>query len=312
MKKLICTVLACTMLATTAFADTLTLTLDKAIETAKENNQQLSVNDYKKAAAEISLKSAYIRQKDANNAPVMFGDTATPLAKKGYYVTAAQTNIKLLDLEREKINNNISYDVTEKYFNYILADKLVSIAESAEKLAKENLEIGSYKGFDMSLSYDSFAQEFHLELQREMSYTVTLGTSESGNILRIDNALDSIEKRIENSKEQLETLNEQLSTAKAELGKPFPQEAELTEKLARLAELNTLLNIDENAIENAAVAAEKKPDIPISADEVKPMRNVFPERKTSILDRIKEMQSAQAGNIPKEKTPTKDKTSEIS
>lgn len=178
--------------------------------------------------------------------------------------------------------------------------------------SKENLEIGSYKGFDMSLSYDSFAQEFHLELQREMSYTVTLGTSESGNILRIDNALDSIEKRIENSKEQLETLNEQLSTAKAELGKPFPQEAELTEKLARLAELNTLLNIDENAIENAAVAAEKKPDIPISADEVKPMRNVFPERKTSILDRIKEMQSAQAGNIPKEKTPTKDKTSEIS
>lgn len=141
MKKLICTVLACTMLATTAFADTLTLSLDKAIETAKENNQQLSVNDYKKAAAEISLKSAYISQKDAKNAPVMFGDTATPLAKKGYYVTAAQTNIKLLDLEREKINNNISYDVTEKYFNYILADKLVSIAESAEKLAKENLEI---------------------------------------------------------------------------------------------------------------------------------------------------------------------------
>ena len=178
--------------------------------------------------------------------------------------------------------------------------------------SKESLEIGSYKGFDMSLSYDSFAQEFHLELQREMSYTVTLGTSENGNILRIDNALDSIEKRLENSQEQLETLNEQLSTAKAELGKPFPQEAELTEKLARLAELNTLLNIDENAIENAAVAAEKKPNIPISADEVKPMRNVSPEKKPSILGRIKEMQSAQAGNIPKEKTPTKDKTSEIS
>lgn len=143
--------------------------------------------------------------------------------------------------------------------------------------SKESLEIGSYKGFDMSLSYDSFAQEFHLELQREMSYTVTLGTSESGNILRIDNTLDSIEKRLENSQEQLETLNEQLSTAKAELGKPFPQEAELTEKLARLAELNTLLNIDDNAIENASMAAEKKPDILISADEIKPMRNVSPD-----------------------------------
>ena len=217
--------------------------------------------------------------------------------------------------------NKAQPDVTEGISPMTILNKTFTDKEEAGKAlllackqikSKENLEIGSYKGFDMSLSYDSFAQEFHLELQREMSYTVTLGTSESGNILRIDNALDSIEKRIENSKEQLETLNEQLSTAKAELGKPFPQEAELTEKLARLAELNTLLNIDENAIENAAVAAEKKPDIPISADEVKPMRNVFPERKTSILDRIKEMQSAQAGNIPKEKTPTKDKTSEIS
>lgn len=176
--------------------------------------------------------------------------------------------------------------------------------------SKESLEIGSYKGFDMSLSYDSFAQEFHLELQREMSYTVTLGTSESGNILRIDNALDSIEKRLENSQEQLETLNEQLSTAKAELGKPFPQETELTEKLARLAELNTLLNIDDNAIKNASMAAEKKPE-KISADEVKPMKNVSPEKKPSILGKIREMQSNQSVNIPKEKTPTKDKTSEI-
>ena len=60
------------------------------------------------------------------------------------------------------------------------------------------------------------------------------------------------------------------------------------------------------------MAAEKKPDIPISADEVKPMRNVSPEKKPSILGRIREMQSNQAGNSPKEKTPTKDKTSEIS
>ena len=163
----------------------------------------------------------------------------------------------------------------------------------------------------MSLSYGSFAQEFHIELQREMSYTVTLGTSESGNILRIDNALDSIEKRLENSQEQLETLNEQLSTAKAELGKPFPQEAELTEKLARLAELNTLLNIDDNAIECASIAAEMKPDIPISVNEAKTKRNELADKKPSILGRIREMQSNQADNIPKEKTPTRDKASEI-
>ncbi len=241
--------------------------------------------------------------------------------RKHFPERIAKTEQRIAGLEADLAHFKAQPVVTEGISPMTILNKTFTDKEEAGKAlllackqikSKENLEIGSYKGFDMSLSYDSFAQEFHLELQREMSYTITLGTSESGNILRIDNALDSIEKRIEYSKEQLETLNEQLSTAKAELGKPFPQEAELTEKLARLAELNTLLNIDENAIENAAVAAEKKPDIPISADEVKPMRNVSPEKKPSILGRIKEMQSAQAGNIPKEKAPTKDKTSEIS
>ena len=219
--------------------------------------------------------------------------------RKHFPERIAKTQQRIAGLEADLAHFKAQPVVTEGISPMTVLNKTFTDKEEADKAlllackqikSKENLEIGSYKGFDMSISYDSFAQEFHLELQREMSYTVTLGTSESGNILRIDNALDSIEKRIENSKEQLETLNEQLSTAKAELGKPFPQEAELTEKLARLAELNTLLNIDDNAIENAAVAAEKKP---------------------SILGRIREMQSAQAGNAPKEKTPTKDKTSEI-
>lgn len=84
---------------------------------------------------------------------------------------------------------------------------------------KSTVDIGNYKGFDMSLSYDSFANEFHLDLQRDMTYTVTLGTSEIGNITRIDNALDSISKLLENSEAQLETLNAQLESAKSELGK---------------------------------------------------------------------------------------------
>ena len=146
--------------------------------------------------------------------------------------------------------------------------------------AKESLVIGSYKGFDMSLSYDSFSKEFHLDLQRELSYSVTLGTSELGNITRIENALDSIEKRVENSKEQLETVEAQLETAKSELGRPFPQEDELNEKLARLAELNTLLNIDDNAIENASMAAEKKAD-PVVADK-KPDKVIVADKKPSI------------------------------
>lgn len=150
--------------------------------------------------------------------------------------------------------------------------------------AKESIDIGSYKGFDMSLSFDSFAQEFHLDLQREMTYTVTLGSSDTGNILRIDNALDSIEKRLENSREQLNTLKEQLETAKSELGKPFPQEEELRSKLERLAELNAILDIDGNGVENADIAAERNKG---------KMDGKVGDRKPSILERIKSIKEGQ-------------------
>lgn len=167
--------------------------------------------------------------------------------------------------------------------------------------AKDRVDIGSYKGFDMSLSYDSFSQEFHLDLQRELTYTVTLGTSEIGNISRIDNTLDSIGKRLENAVEQLDTLKEQLETAKSELGKPFPQEEELQSKLSRLAELNSLLNIDENA----DLAAEKKKD-KIDIDDTK----TCDMSKKSVLNRIKDIREIQkSANAP---APSKNKSNEIS
>ena len=163
---------------------------------------------------------------------------------------------------------------------------------------KTTIDIGSYKGFDMSLSYDSFANEFHLDLQREMTYNVSLGTSEQGNIVRIDNALDSIEKQLENSENQLETLQFQLDSAISELGKPFPHEDELNEKTARLAELNAALDIDGNGVENAELAvADKKADI--SAD-----------RKPSIHDRLNAIKERQEGE-KKQKTPIPTKENEI-
>ena len=189
------------------------------------------------------------------------------------------------------------------------AGKAVLLACKSVK-AKESIDIGSYKGFDMSLSYDSFNQEFHLDLQRNLTYTVTLGTSETGNIVRIDNTLDSIEKRLENAKEQLDTLNDQLETAKSELGKPFPQEEELQSKLSRLSELNSLLNIDGNAAENADIAPEKKKDVDISSKN-KDDGPADSDRKPSILDKIKNIKAEQnSKDAPK--VPTKSKDEEIS
>jgi len=109
------------------------------------------------------------------------------------------------------------------------------------------LEIGSYRGFSMSLSVENFGREFVLTLKGQMTHRVTLGTDARGNLTRIDNALASMPERIQNVHSQLENLRSQMEAAKAEIGKPFPQEAELQEKSARLAELNALLDIDGKA-----------------------------------------------------------------
>ncbi|QNK40241.1 DEAD/DEAH box helicase family protein [Caproicibacter fermentans] len=111
----------------------------------------------------------------------------------------------------------------------------------------EPMEIGSYRGFTMSLSVEGFGQDFILTLKGQMSHRVTLGKDARGNLIRIDNALANMPKRLQNVHAQLDNLHSQIDAAKAEIGKPFPQEAELAQKSARLAELNALLDIDSRA-----------------------------------------------------------------
>lgn len=149
-----------------------------------------------------------------------------------------------------------------------------ALIEACKQLkSKETLDIGTYKGFDLSLSYDSFDKTFHLEMKCEMTYSTTLGTDPHGNITRVNNALDNIPKMLENSQSQLEALKSQLDTARTEFGKPFPREEELQTKLSRLTELNIQLNIEgkqeieaptaePKAIDKSDVAAEKSIDKP--------------------------------------------------
>jgi N12 class adenine-specific DNA methylase len=108
----------------------------------------------------------------------------------------------------------------------------------------EPMEIGSYRGFTVSLSVEGFGQDFILTLKGQMTHRVTLGKDARGNLIRIDNALSDMPKRLQNVHAQLDNLHSQMDAAKAEIGKPFPQEAELAQKSARLAELNALLDID--------------------------------------------------------------------
>ena len=109
----------------------------------------------------------------------------------------------------------------------------------------EPVPIGSYRGFAMSLTVEDFGRDFVLTLKGKMNHRVTLGKDARGNLTRIENALNAIPERMQAVQDKLSNLREQVETAKAELGKPFPQEEELRTKSSRLAELNAELNIDD-------------------------------------------------------------------
>jgi len=138
----------------------------------------------------------------------------------------------------------------------------------------EPVKIGTYRGFDMLLSFESFNKEFKIDMKGSMTHSATLGNDGGGNISRINNAFDKIPQRLASVEAQLETLHSQQETAKSELGKPFEREHELTEKSARLAELDSLLNMDERpdavviggeSEEIADIAAKTTRADPISA-----------------------------------------------
>ena len=109
----------------------------------------------------------------------------------------------------------------------------------------EPVPIGTYRGFQMSLTLEDFGKDYVLTLKGQMTHRVTLGKDARGNLTRIDNVLNAMPDRLQNVRNTLDALTAQMEAAKAELGKPFPQEEELRVKSARLAELNAELNIDE-------------------------------------------------------------------
>ena len=142
-------------------------------------------------------------------------------------------------------------------------EAILAICKANQSL--EPVPLGSYRGFKMELTFDSFQKEYQVLLKGEMTHRVPIGTSAAGNIQRLDNALAGIPARLEKAEQQLDNLRSQQEAAQAELGKTFPQEAELAEKSARLAELDALLNMDdrgnddpdrENTTEKPSVLAE--------------------------------------------------------
>jgi len=151
----------------------------------------------------------------------------------------------------------------------------------------EEKVIGSYRGFELSLRFDAFRTEYQALLKGRRKYTVPLGTDPLGNIIRLDNSLNSFPERITAAENELTTLHQQQAAAQIEVEKPFPQEEELAEKSARLAELNAQLDVDEKSHDpeqdeeeqedaprrpSVLAALEEKSDKP---EPVKPFRSYY-------------------------------------
>ena len=128
------------------------------------------------------------------------------------------------------------------------------LAAAHNMTSPDAIPIGMYRGFAMVLSFDTFAKEYRLNLKGQLSHSISLGTDLFGNIQRIDNMLAGLESDLRQCEAQLDNARVQLSNAKAAVNKPFPQEDELKTKLARLDELNILLNLDKR--ENEIVDGE--------------------------------------------------------
>ena len=149
--------------------------------------------------------------------------------------------------------------------------------------------VGSYRGFQMSLTLEDFGRDYVLTLKGQMTHRVTLGKDPRGNLTRIDNALNGMADRLATVQSKLESLYSQMETAKQEFGKPFPQEDELRVKSARLAELNIALNIDD------------KTPLEAMAEETPTKNEVAKSARPSVLQKLHsyEKQSKSVTTEPK-------------
>ena len=151
----------------------------------------------------------------------------------------------------------------------------------------EEKVIGNYRGFELSLRFDTYRSEYQALLKGQRKYTVPLGTDPLGNIIRLDNSLNNFPERITSAENELATLHQQQAAAQIEVEKPFPQEEELAEKSARLAVLNAQLDVDEKSHDpeqdeeeqedaprrpSVLAALEEKSDKP---EPVKPFRSYY-------------------------------------
>lgn len=178
-------------------------------------------------------------------------------------------------------------------------------AASGLKSVKSAGQIGEYHGFALSSEYNFLSNTYTMTIKGKCSYKIEFGKDTLGNIQRIHNALSAIEKKLADTEQNLETVQQQLKTAQEEVQKPFPKEAELSEKMKRLAELNAMLNMDEKGGENLLADEGIGENPEVNVPEERQDRIADSVHKTSVLERLKEQkqqeQTSETQQKPKKK-----------
>lgn len=169
------------------------------------------------------------------------------IEKQTSYIHGFEANMKTVEAHPQIAEGFCGMEIMGKAYTEKADAGEILLAACKDTKSADPVPLGSYRGFQMELSFDSFRNEFDVTLKGAVSHRVALGTDARGNITRLDNALAGIPERLERANEQLNNLYNQQEAAKAEVGKPFPQEAELTAKSQRLAELDAALNTEDSA-----------------------------------------------------------------
>ena len=177
------------------------------------------------------------------------------------YIHGFEADIKTVEINPQIADGFCGMDIRGKHYSEKADAGEWILAACKEVKGSEPVPLGEYRGFQMELSFDSFRHEFDIVLKGAMSHRVALGTDARGNITRLDNTLAGIPDRLEKAKEQLSNLYNQQEATKSELGKPFPQEAELTAKSQRLAELDAALNMEDSTDSRDEIGDTDRPSV---------------------------------------------------
>ena len=183
------------------------------------------------------------------------------IEKQTGYIHGFEADIKTVEAHPQIAEGFCGMEIMGKAYTEKADAGEILLAACKDTKSADPVPLGSYRGFQMELSFDSFRNEFDVTLKGAVSHRVALGTDARGNITRLDNALAGIPERLERANEQLNNLYNQQEAAKAEVGKPFPQEAELAAKSQRLAELDAALNMEDSAENRDERSESERPSV---------------------------------------------------